>query len=152
MNVVKIADLRNNIKSITDTVISKDQPVMIAGPKNKNLVLMSLENFNHLNSNKMESQINFKDDFRYNEGLHHAAQELSTAYSRLIRNHPEHRDIALWKEEKTKWPAYNEAIKDMVFVSEEKADAELNRVSAELKKVLKLEETLEKKNKSLHLA
>ena len=137
-----------------EKVIMNNSSEIITDGISKPLVLTTLEEFNHLKQiNIMETlnSINWKDDFRYNESLHSTAQGLGAAYSRLLRNHPEHADANLWKEEKAKWPKYNSEIKDMVINTEKEAIDETNRIAEIYKKVLETEKYLDNKVKTVSL-
>ena len=86
-------------------------------------------------------KINWATDFGINELLHQRSQLLAGAYTRMSINYPNHRDSKFWDEQGLLWARYERAIKDLVFNTQEEGNKEIERLSAELKKVLAIEKS-----------
>lgn len=88
-------------------------------------------------------EINYADDFRYNEMLHSIAQSIMHIYIRLRRCNPGHPNEKAWDENIKYWSRYDrEEIRGMALPTEEQAKAELAKVTKAYKEAERLLNTL----------
>lgn len=73
--------------------------------------------------------INYADDFRYNEILHSTAQSIMHLYIRIRRENPGHANRKVWTERIDYWSEYDrDRIRNMTLDTQEKAKEELEKV------------------------
>lgn len=144
MERINTSEFRKNLKHYVDKAYGEGVPVIVSGEKGRSVVVLSLENYNHLKSNNMENsnQKNWYDDYLINENINEAVKALIGTYSRLKTNNPDHPDKKTWNDEKNKWVEFKHNLPGLVLRSEQEAtDLKLN-LQTELTKVYKIENTL----------
>jgi hypothetical protein len=89
-------------------------------------------------SEKLE-QINYVDDFRYNEILHEGAKLILHLYIRLKRERPGHHDEHIWSERIRYWSKFDrDDIRLMVLNSKNEAEREISNVKAAFEEAQKI--------------